>query len=376
MSAPPQLSPPSSPPKAPTFQRAVVSPPQSKFEPVLPPGVRRQPLPATQGALVGHVAPERGSATADQRPHDSLDALILQNEEVGAELTAAEDEHADLGTQVAADSRHTIGGGPIDHHLERSTSRAQSRSYFLTVLYTICLAIGLTVVINFKSESQAIGYCDTGSNSNRALEEFQARLSAEASNRENQTFSHFLSSLTDGITLQDGTPSFPFSHIPLPHPSSCTPCPEYATCSGDTVTCNVGYILRPHPLLALLSPFGTVAPTPVETVWNALSKVANGLPGLGPVAFAPHCIEDPKRKRNIGALGKAIDALLSQERGRRVCAGGPPSQVATPDGEGGDARKWGVDIETLRETMKQKTSVSRPDTCGRKLMIGTIATSP
>jgi len=370
MSAPPQFSPPSSPPKAPAFQRAVVSPPQSKFEPVLPPGVRRQPLPPTQGALMDHVPLERGSATADQRPHDPLDALILQNEEVSAELTAAEDE---LGTQVTADSQH---GGRIDHHLEPLTSRTRSRSYFLTVLYTICLAIGLTVVINFKNESQAIGYCDTGSNSNRALEEFQARLSAEASNRENQMFANFLSSLTDAITLKDGIPSSPFSHIPLPHPSSCTPCPEYATCSGHTVTCNVGYVLRPHPLLALLSPFGTVAPTPVEAVWNALSKVTNGLPGLGPVAFAPHCIEDPKRKRNIGALGKAIDALLSQERGRRICAGGPQSQVAISDAEGGDARKWGVEIETLRETMKQKTAVSRPDTRGRKLIIGTIATSP
>jgi len=55
----------------------------------------------------------------------------------------------------------------------------------------------------------------------------------------------------------------------------------------------------------LLSPFGTAPSAHVEWVWNLIAGAANGLPGLGPVAFSPHCVEDPKRKRNIGALGKA-----------------------------------------------------------------------
>lgn len=346
------------------------SPPQSKFEPALPPSVRRQPFPPTQGALVDHVTEEREPVTADQ-PRDALhlDAPIARNE--GVEITAAEDE-----LQVAANPQH-IKGSQIDRP---STSRAQSRSYLLTVLYTIFLVIGSAVVINFKSESQAIGYCDAGSNSNRALEEFQAGLSAgQAGNRENQTFSNFLSSLIDAITLKDGTPNSPFSHIPLPHPSACTPCPEYAACNGHKVTCNVGYIQRPHPFLALFSPFGAAPPAPVEAVWNVLSKVTNGLPGFGPIAFPPHCIEDPRRKRNIGALGKAIEALLSQERGRRVCAGGPQNQVAISDAEGGDARKWGVEIEPLRETMKHKTAVSSTSTMRMRIhfiFFCAIATSP
>ncbi|KAL4074469.1 Man1-Src1p-C-terminal domain-containing protein [Scleroderma yunnanense] len=357
MSAPPQLSPPSSPPKAPAFQRAVCSPPQSKFEPLLPPGILRQPHSPTQGGLVDHIPLERESMPADQRPHDSLDALISQSQgALGAEFSAADDESACLAAQATVISHRIPEGSSMDR-LQPSAPRAQSGSYLLTVLYAICLVVGLTVVINFKMESQAIGYCDTGSNSNRALEEFQARLSAtQASNWENRTFSNVLSSLTDAITFKDGTPYSPFSHIPLPHPSACTPCPEYATCTGHKVTCNPGHILRPHPFLALLSPFGAAPPPPVEAVWNFLSKVANGLPGLGPIAFPSHCIEDPKRKRNIGALGKAIEALLGQERGRRICAGGPQSQATISDTEGGDARKWGVEIETLRETMKQKTA--------------------
>ncbi|KAG6330300.1 hypothetical protein ID866_8790 [Astraeus odoratus] len=66
--------------------------------------------------------------------------------------------------------------------------------------------------------------------------------------------------------------------------------------------------------------------------------------------------DDPKRKRNIGALGKAMEALLGQERGRRVCAGGLHDQVVISDAHGGEARKWGEEIEALRETMKQKTA--------------------
>ena len=235
-----------------------------------------------------------------------------------------------------------------------------SRPYLLTFLYAICFLVFSSIVIRYKRESAPIGFCDAGSNSSRALQEFQAHISAiEPCTRANRSILDIPSEVFDAITAKDGTPCPLLSLIPLPHPSACTPCPEYASCSQHTVTCNGGYLLRPHPILALLSPFGAAPSLPVELVWNFISEVADGLPGLGPVAFSPHCVEDPKRKRNIGALGKAIEALLGQERGRRVCAGAEEGQLTISDSEGGEAKKWGLEVEVLRETMKKKTAVCR-----------------
>ncbi|KIK31249.1 hypothetical protein PISMIDRAFT_85430 [Pisolithus microcarpus 441] len=342
MSAPPQFSPPSSPPKPTPLKYVPQSPSPSKLAPPLPPSVPQPQLPSpSHETLVSRPSTERGFI-----PNISLDESFIHDRAAsGVDIISARD-----GIEVATVSQES---GLADRS-QLSTRRPKSRSYLLTLFYAICLVVGSTIVIKFKNESEAIGYCDTGSNTNRALEEFQARLSTSpASEQWNRTISNFLSALIDGISREDGTPSPPLALIPLPHPSRCTPCPESATCTQHTVTCNPGYILRPHPVLALLSPFGTVPPPVVQRAWNFISKLADGLPGLGPVAFPPSCIEDPKRKRNIGALGRAIEALLGQERGRRVCAGGLKDQV---DAEGGEARKWGLEIEVLREVMKHKTA--------------------
>ncbi len=81
----------------------------------------------------------------------------------------------------------------------------------------------------------------------------------------------------------------------------------------------------------------------------------DGMPGIGPVALPPRCVEDPKRKRHIGVLGKAIEAVLGLERGKRLCTSEvPPIQ----DMEGGEARRWGMHLDALREAMKAKTAVS------------------
>jgi len=99
-------------------------------------------------------------------------------------------------------------------------------------------------------------------------------------------------------------------------------------------------------------------------ICKTTSVVLDGLPGLGSIALPPRCLEDPTRKRNIGALGKAIEVLLGQERGVRLCAGGKIlSRIMKP--EGGEAKKWGVELRQLRETMRKKTSVSlAQDTSG------------
>lgn len=367
MSAPPHLSSPSSPIKAPSFpQSSQRSPSQPKLEPPLPLDILRQPPvwspPGKRTTFVPQSDQSSPPLTPEQLPQSHIpDAdpgvADYDFDSTAPPVSVPEDgiEESELNRQVASTSQYNRSV-IVNHH----EPRAKSRSYLLTFLYAICFLVFSSIVIKYKRQSASIGFCDAGSNSSRALQDFQAHISAiEPCVRANRTLMDIPSELFDAITAKDGTPCPLLSLISLPHPSACTPCPEYASCSQHTVTCNSGYLLRPHPILALLSPFGAAPSAPVDSVWTFISEVADGLPGLGPVSFPPHCIEDPKRKRNIGALGKAIEALLGQERGRRVCSGGEEGQLTISDSEGGEARKWGLEVEILRETMKQKTAVCR-----------------
>jgi len=152
------------------------------------------------------------------------------------------------------------------------------------------------------------------------------------------------------------------SMLLLTTPQSCTPCPDHATCTQYGVVCDTGFILRPHPLLGFLPTIPSSKnvswdlSSPSQLICKTTSVVLDGLPGLGSIALPPRCLEDPTRKRNIGALGKAIEVLLGQERGVRLCAGGKIlSRIVKPE-EGGEAKKWGVELRQLRETMRKKTS--------------------
>ena len=362
MSAPPQLSPPLSPTKVLHFPRSPQkSPPQSKFEPQLPLDIPRQPPawspPAETTSFVPlshRSSPARASEQPPQFRIPDVDPAATDRDlDVAPPVNLPDGATEESGLSEQVTSTLQLAPSPIVH-----TPGAKPRHYLLTFLYTMCFLAASSVVVHYKRESAPIGYCDAGSNSSRALQEFQARISAmEPCVRVDRTFLDVPSEVFDAITAKDGTGCPVSSLIPLPHPSTCAPCPEYASCNQHTVTCHGGYLLRPHPILALLSPFGAAPSAPVELVWNFISEVADGLPGLGPVAFPPYCIEDPRRKRNIGALGKAIEALLGQERGRRVCSGAEGGQVTVSDSEGGEARKWGLEVEVLRETMKKKTAV-------------------
>lgn len=95
--------------------------------------------------------------------------------------------------------------------------------------------------------------------------------------------------------------------------------------------------------------------TPADAVYKLVSDVFDGMPGLGPVAFAPQCVEDPKRKEHLGKLGNAIERILAQERGKRLCEGSHSDFVK--DAEGGEARRWGMDVGELQNLLKAKAKV-------------------
>lgn len=386
-SAPPQMLPSPSPPRPSyTQEEAPLSPSQSKFEPQLPFSVTRETrliapeFPRSSLAPVSPVVMFRPDESDNEldlggRGSNSDDDRLESREDVFEE-SAAEEQQAE-GNDPVVDTDDGKKDLPRDGQIvvrrrpspsTESTSLPWSLRYLL-VLFAIAAASG---VVNYKMESAPLGYCDTGTKTNYALEELKGRrLAVEACNRENRTLLYLpplsIDSAREGKTAGEGeaadlTPC-PLLPLPLPHPETCTPCPGHATCTQHSVSCDNGYLLRPHPLLFFLpassSPHRvslSLSSTPSELIWRVVSELTDGLPGLGSVAFPPRCMEDPKRKRNIGVLGKAVEAVLGQERGRRLCA----AEVGEhpKDTEGGEAKRWGVELEELRDVMKKKTAVS------------------
>jgi len=187
--------------------------------------------------------------------------------------------------------------------------------------------IVLTVVGQYKTESVAIGYCDTGSSTNSKI---QARLELQKEIKECQQ--RTLQNSTDGKAHHDQDPRcndiIPF--MPLPHPTSCTPCPDHAKCSSKNIVCEPAYVQKRHALGGI----------------PLLSGACNGLPGLGPIAFPPCCVPDSKRRKNVSAISKNIESVLARVRGDRVCAG-----FQRPREGQSDAAAFGLSLEELRSVM-------------------------
>ncbi|KAJ7709943.1 Man1-Src1p-C-terminal domain-containing protein [Mycena rosella] len=351
VSAPPEMLLPSSSPTR-AKDEPMYSPPQSKFEPQLPPSITREPrLVAPKFTQTTFVPQEHPQPKEEQQETDIGDTDFADDGPTedfgdgGQESSAVdeEDEEEDHNTMI---SRRIAEGGNQVAIRQAPTERPGAMSILLRIVFVLVSLASSGVVLNYKLESATIGYCDAGRPTNNALEALRTRrLSVEACNRDNST------------VLADGTPC-PLPALPLPHPDACTPCPEHGTCTQFSVACDTGYLMRPHPLLFFL-PAESTAPA----VWRAVGNATDGLPWLGSVGLPPRCAEDPRRKQRIGALGKAVEAELGQVRGRHVCAGsrGPPP---IPDADGGEARRWGYEVDYLAGKMRAKTSekkLSDPD---------------
>ena len=188
----------------------------------------------------------------------------------------------------------------------------------------------LTVVGQYKNESVAIGYCDTGSSTNSRI---QARLELQKEIKECQQ--RMLPNSTDGAAHHDQDPRcneiIPF--VSLPHPTTCTSCPDHAKCMSKNIVCEPAYALKQHGLAGI----------------PLLSGACNGLPGLGPIAFPPRCVPDSRRRKTVGAISKNIESVLARVRGDRVCAG-----VQRPKEGESDAAAFGLSLEELRSVMMDR----------------------
>jgi Man1-Src1p-C-terminal domain len=383
MSAPPDSSP----------TRSPIAPPQTKFSPkfdpppplVFPRSIPK-PNPAPPGPFnfVAKVVEEEAQAAetlhavkkyrSPEPGERDVEEEDIENEELDdtgeqdvAEQIASEDEEEE--EEALRTLEQELSLEPMFENPLAVSARAPSTpNLIVRVLALILAGLALAQGWSYKSESAAIGFCDTGSQTNNALEDLRSyRAAVEACNRENRT-DLYLPPLENSSTADPGKviPCPLPSLLPIPQPNTCTPCPRHATCSQFSVKCDTGYLLKPHPFLVLLPdpPHSlnltlSSASTPSETVWAILSSGLDGLPGLGPIALPPRCLLDPRRQKKIGALGKAMESLLAQERGRRLCIGGHELSNTYPEEKGGEARKWGMDLQSLGEHLQLKFSVIR-----------------
>ncbi|KZT11379.1 uncharacterized protein LAESUDRAFT_734247 [Laetiporus sulphureus 93-53] len=399
-----------------------IKPLSGRFSPRLPPGMAREraiPSPKAESAPAVPMAqpvprvskPEESIDLEEQQQLDALRTAISEESakaqpepseekaeggiEKAVEEKAAVGSDTVVGEEVLAVSQRISEGGQVAP--ARQQPAAGGHSLLLRCFVALLALASSGLLYQYKNESSEIGFCDTGKTTNAILESHKEYYAAvDSCNRENRTTLYF-----PNTTAPVGYPTPPPSAavrsakgdsnyriattgaeacplpfvLSIPHPETCTPCPKHARCTPSTMTCENGYVLRPHPLLTLLPVPGTPSPKSPSTsltvftrpgslfatdadvpqlVYSAISLLSDGLPGVGPVALPPRCVEDPRRKRHIGALGKAVEALLAAERGRRLCEG---VGVGLPEGDDlTEARRWGFELDKLKDELRKKTA--------------------
>lgn len=346
-SAPPQL--PEISPLRPTLLPEYISrsPPQSPFQPILPavPKYKFPPPPK--------LAPVREFTPAEPTKQEQIGEPILEEDKIQIQ-TIEEGGYEKNESQIDEAIARLESESEATLELPSPVPTSQPTQLFARFLLWLVILGSAYLAFNYKAESSSIGYCDRGTNSSRALEDVLSRHAALEACSANRT----LSSSNNHDTEKAPCPLPPL--IPTPHPASCTTCPDHASCTQFGVTCDSGYILKPHIFFSFIpvSPSQSSlttshVPQLSEYFFKATSVLTDGLPGFGSVAFPPRCVEDPQRKRNIGALGKAIESMLGKERGRQMCHGlstGTPADLP-------EAAKWGIEENHLRNVFRKKTAV-------------------
>ncbi|KAG8874645.1 inner nuclear membrane protein enriched at telomere/subtelomere region [Tulasnella sp. 331] len=195
-----------------------------------------------------------------------------------------------------------------------------------------------TAFRSYKHDSAYIGYCDAGSNTNLRVLELQATRNHRR-NAADVCVNKF--SLADGVNNELCNPLSVHPMNPF-EPEECTTCPTRAICTPDSVICQPPFILKPHW---------------VSKNIPGISRLLDGMPLLGSVAFPPTCVEDREKLRRIGGLVKGMENWLAVERGRKICSG----VKVVPGVGGGEAKAFGLEVEALRVSATKSTNRSESD---------------
>ncbi|KIJ44119.1 hypothetical protein M422DRAFT_30633 [Sphaerobolus stellatus SS14] len=312
LSAPPQV--PSSSPFA---------APSTAFEPQLPASLERGTLSPMSSPTQEGVRNRR--KTELFRSSSPLVERVEEDDEQGA---VGEDDIPESQKSLVDQVSSALASGGSGRAVARRLADVDGTPAWLRVLAGLLMLIASGMTVSYKQYSTSVGLCAPGSNTNAVIEHnLQERKAARAAADECQRL-HSGDESSYNETCPSGDSLFEFLE-----PLDCTPCPDHAFCTPDTVTCDESFVLRPHPL----------AQVPL------LPSIFNGLPGFGPVAFPPTCIVDERRKKLISKLAQVIELNLAVMRGNKLCIN---EDRLMPTG--GEAALWGDEINQFREALRSK----------------------
>ncbi|PPQ78089.1 hypothetical protein CVT25_015623 [Psilocybe cyanescens] len=377
-SAPPQVL--DSPIRPPNLQDHIPrSPPQSPFQPTLPPIPiygRSQPV-KSRFTPIREFSPAEPSKPEPQDPSEDEDQGEKNGRYVspGAFAFKAAEKESDAVKHDNVDESPKDGESQIDEAISRimseelnevdvySNPEASSPMNWLArgVVWALIL-VSLFGVYSYKVESSSIGFCERGRNTSRALDTLLSDRAAKEACQKRMSLLQNTSQPQEelGKGYEDcGLPPL----VPIPRPSSCTSCPDHASCSQFAVICDSGYLLKPNVMLSFIpvSPSSSslttsYVPQLSSAFFKAVSIATDGLPGFGSVGLPPRCVEDPQRRRHIGAMGKSIESQLAKERGKRVCRGDHTTPAPDSQEKLDEAVEWGVEENQLREFYRKNAS--------------------
>ncbi|KAL1729291.1 Man1-Src1p-C-terminal domain-containing protein [Schizophyllum commune] len=222
------------------------------------------------------------------------------------------------------------------------------------ILTVILLALGY-FTWSYKQESAQIGFC-TSEHNGEPMNDYLLEIRRQRAVIEEQCQLEQQKHLEqmNGTADANSTPFFGNSTVCaqaalLPVPDACTPCPAHANCTRTTLDCNLKYELRPNRLLFFAPPHNRVN---LEGGWTDIWRLLDGLPGLGPVAFPPRCVDDGKWTEGALRTAKRLSALLRGLRSKRLCSG-QFERYSVEDG--GEARQWGLPHNEIYDIFDKMT---------------------
>jgi len=235
----------------------------------------------------------RPAEPSKQEPDDSVhvDDAITELTEPSQESVVVKKE----GDQSEEDLSTVITGNEIPTSSE--VYQPSARQILARIVVWLLIAASAYAIWSFKVESASIGFCERGKNTNEALQNvLEKRLASAICNREERPFLYNSSLYKSPDDATDEPCPLP-PLIPFPKPSSCTQCPEHASCYQHKVTCDTGYLLKPNiflsfiPVLPSQSELTTqYAPTLSKFFFRGVSYLTDGLPLFGSVGFPARCV--------------------------------------------------------------------------------------
>lgn len=272
---------------------------------------------------------EEGTSAAQQYNNDITAKLneISSLDRIDTQITIHREPAPTYESQLVKQTKRASDAlGPV-------TSRPAS-----TIPLGALFLLLLSFIANYKNQSASIGYCDSGATTNdivlarrSALDNANACIARRTALDLDQPGA--------GKEVRCDVSALPLVPF-VPRPTACAPCPQHAVCEeGYVVACEPEYILTHHPLMVI-------------------SPALDGLPGVGPRAFAPSCRPDTAKKRMIGGLAKSMENDLAKGRGLVVCAG-----MGKEDGRKGQGERFGMEEHTLREMYASRRDVSVLECC-------------